>query len=57
MDKVSSLKNKTLKQTGKMAKNTGQVREKLGNFVTPEPWHSIKPVNQVSMDPSVLRVP
>ena len=33
MDKVLSLKN-----TGKMAKNTGKVREKSGNFVTPEKW-------------------
>ena len=31
MDQVFSLKNKTLKNTGKMEKGTGKVREKSGN--------------------------
>ena len=38
MDKVFSLKNKTLKNTEKMEKDTGKVREKSGNFVSPEKW-------------------
>ena len=38
MDKVSSYKNKTLKKYWKMEKNTGKVREKSGNFVSPEKW-------------------
>ena len=38
MDQVFSLKNKTLKNTGKMEKGTGKVREKSGNFVSPEKW-------------------
>ena len=38
MDQVFSLKNKTLKNTGKMEKDTGKVREKSGNFVSPEKW-------------------
>ena len=31
-------KNKTLKKYWKMEKNTGKVREKSGNFVSPEKW-------------------
>ena len=31
-------KNKTLKEYWKMAKNTGKVREKSGNFVSTEKW-------------------
>ena len=38
MDQVFSLKNKTLKNTGKMEKDTGKVREKSGNFVRSEKW-------------------
>ena len=38
MDQVFSLKNKTLKNTRKMEKDTGKVREKSGNFVSPEKW-------------------
>ena len=38
MDQVFSLKNKTLKNTGKMGKDTGKVREKSGNFVSSEKW-------------------
>ena len=38
MDQVFSLKNKTLKNTGKMEKDTGKVGEKSGNFVSPEKW-------------------
>ena len=38
MDQVFSLGNRTLKNTGKMAKSTGKVREKSGNFVSPEKW-------------------
>ena len=38
MDQVFSLKNKTLKNTGKMEKDTGKVRGKSGNFVSPEMW-------------------
>ena len=34
MDQVSSLINKTLKNTGKME----TILEKLGNFVSPEKW-------------------
>ena len=34
MDKVFSLKNKTLKNTGKWKK----ILEKSGNFVNPEKW-------------------
>ena len=36
--KFSVKKNKTLKKYWKMAKNTGKVREKSGNFVSPEKW-------------------
>ena len=38
MDQVFSLKNKTLKNTEKMETNTGKVREKSGNFVSPKKW-------------------
>ena len=31
-------KNKTLKKYWKMETNTGKVREKSGNFVSPEKW-------------------
>ena len=36
--KFSVKKTKHQKSTGKMAKNTGKVREKSGNFVSPEKW-------------------
>ena len=36
--KFSVRKNKTLKKYWKMEKNTGKVREKSGNFVSPEKW-------------------
>ena len=38
MDKVFSKENKTLKKYWKIGKNTGKVREKSGNFVSPEKW-------------------
>ena len=38
MGQVFSLKNKTLKKYWKNGKNTGKVREKSGNFVSPEKW-------------------
>ena len=41
MNQVFSLK-KTKRNTGKMAKNTGKVREKLGNFVSREKWEPCK---------------
>ena len=31
-------KTKHLKNTGKLENNTGKVREKSGNFVSPEKW-------------------
>ena len=36
--KFSVKKNITLKKYWKMARNTGKVREKSGNFVSPEKW-------------------
>ena len=36
--KFSVKKNKTLKKYWKNGKNTGKVREKSGNFVSPEKW-------------------
>ena len=38
MDQVFSEENKTLKKYWKIGKNTGKVREKSGNFVSPEKW-------------------
>ena len=39
MDQVFSFEDRTLKKnTGKMAKSTGKVREKSGNFVSLEKW-------------------
>ena len=38
MDQVFSKENKTLKKYWKIGKNTGKVREKSGNFVSPEKW-------------------
>ena len=38
MDQVFSKENKTLKKYWKFGKNTGKVREKTGNFVSPEKW-------------------
>ena len=38
MDQVFSKENKTLKKYWKIGKNTGRVREKSGNFVSPEKW-------------------
>ena len=38
MYKVLVRKNKTLTKYWKMEKNTGKVREKSGNFVSPEKW-------------------
>ena len=38
VDQVFSLKNKNIKNTGKMGKNTGKFREKSGNFVSPKKW-------------------
>ena len=36
VDQVFSKENKTLKKYWKFGKNTGKVREKSGNFVSPE---------------------
>ena len=36
--KFSVRKTITEKNTGKWGKNTGKVREKSGNFVSPEKW-------------------
>ena len=38
MDKVFSKENKTLKILENWKENTGKVREKSGNFVSPEKW-------------------
>ena len=38
MNQVFSKENKTLKKYWKIGKNTGKVREKSGNFVSPEKW-------------------
>ena len=38
MDQVFSKENKTLKKYWEIGKNTGKVREKSGNFVSPEKW-------------------
>ena len=38
MGEVFSKENKTLKKYWKIGKNTGKVREKSGNFVSPEKW-------------------
>ena len=38
MDQVFSKENKTLKKYWKIGRNTGKVREKSGNFVSPEKW-------------------
>ena len=38
MDQVFSKENKTLKKYWKIGKNTGKVREKSGNFASPEKW-------------------
>ena len=38
IDQIFSLKNKTLKNTEKMEKDTVKVREKSGNFVGQEKW-------------------
>ena len=39
MDQVFSLKkNKTLKKYWKNGKNSGKIKEKSGNFVSPEKW-------------------
>ena len=42
MDQVFSKENKRLKNTGNWKKNTGKVREKSGNFVSPEKWEPWK---------------
>ena len=42
MDQVFSKENKTLKKYWKIGKNTGKVREKPGNFVSPEKWEPCK---------------
>ena len=42
MDQVFSEENKTLKKYWKIRKNTGKVREKSGNFVSPEKWEPCK---------------
>ena len=36
-----------------MAKNTGKVREKSGNFVSPEKW---EPWISISLDPMIIRL-
>ena len=38
MDQVFSKENKTLKKYSKIGKNTGKVRDKSGNIVSPEKW-------------------
>ena len=43
MDQVFSKKTKYLKKYWKMGKNTGKVREKSGNFVSPEKWEPCLP--------------
>ena len=43
MDQVFSKENKTLKKYWKIGKNTGKVREKSGNFVSPEKWEPWPP--------------